>query len=71
MLMLSRTPRESIIIGDNIEITVIEINNGQVKLGITAPRNIPVNRKEVYLQVKNENKKAAKITNSQDLKKLF
>ena len=69
MLTLSRTPRESIIIGDNIEITVLEINYGTVKLGISAPREIPVNRKEVYLQVKNSNQQAANST--KDIRKLF
>lgn len=48
MLVLSRKLNESIIIGDNIKIVVIEISPGKVRLGIDAPRDVPVHRKEVY-----------------------
>ena len=60
MLVLTRKVNESIIIGDDIEITVVEIKGDHVKLGITAPRNITVHRKEVYLAIQRENIVAAK-----------
>lgn len=59
MLILSRKIDESIIIGDDIEITILEIDNDKVKIGINAPRNIDVHRKEIYLQIQEENKLAS------------
>lgn len=47
MLILSRHKDESIVIGDDIEITVVEIRDGKVRLGIEAPRHVPVDRKEI------------------------
>lgn len=61
MLVLSRKKQESIVLGNNIEITVIDIQGDQVRLGITAPRNIPVHRKEIFLEIQEENKKAAEV----------
>lgn len=58
MLALSRKKDEAIIINDDIEITVIEIKGDQVKLGITAPKFVPIYRKEVYVQIKDANKEA-------------
>jgi carbon storage regulator len=55
MLVLARKPGESIVIGEGIEICIIESNNGIVKLGITAPKDIKVFRKELITEVKNEN----------------
>jgi carbon storage regulator len=52
MLVLSRQVDEKIIIGDNIVITVVEIRRGLVRLGIDAPRNVPVHREEVYNAIK-------------------
>ncbi len=60
MLVLTRKEDESIMIGDNIEIKVLELRENQVKIGIEAPRSIPVHRKEVYLSIKAENEEAAK-----------
>ncbi len=54
MLVLSRHKDESIVIGDDIEITIVEIRDNKVRLGITAPRNIPVNRMEVYEAIQRE-----------------
>jgi carbon storage regulator len=48
MLVLSRTVTQEIMIGDNIRIMVIEIRDGKVRLGITAPRDVPVHRHEIY-----------------------
>ena len=59
MLVLSRKPNESIIIGDNIEIKIVEVKGDYVKLGITAPKSIPVHRKEVYEAIQRENIEAA------------
>ncbi|MCP3997440.1 MAG: carbon storage regulator CsrA [bacterium] len=55
MLVLTRRPGESIVIGENIVITVIEIKGGQVRIGIDAPREVDVYREEIYEQVKQEN----------------
>ncbi|MDR1639451.1 MAG: carbon storage regulator CsrA [Clostridiales bacterium] len=59
MLALSRKVGESIIISDNIEITVLGVSGETAKLGVTAPRSIPVHRKEVYEQIQLENKEAS------------
>ena len=58
MLALSRKKNEAIIVNNNIEITVLEIRGDQVKLGIAAPKEIPIYRQEVYAQIQAENKKA-------------
>jgi len=55
MLVLARRLNESIMIGDEIEIVVIDIKGDQVKLGIKAPRKITVHRKEIYQEIKQEN----------------
>lgn len=60
MLVLTRRVNQSIKIGDDIEITIIEVRGDQVRLGVTAPRDIPVHRKEVYLQIQQENLNAAR-----------
>jgi carbon storage regulator len=62
VLVLTRRTNQSIKIGDDIEITVIEVRGDQVRLGITAPRDIAVHRKEIYLQIQQENVKAAHAT---------
>lgn len=58
MLVLTRKLNESIIIGDEVKITVVEVKGEQVKLGISAPKRISVHREEVYLEIQKENKKA-------------
>lgn len=62
MLVLTRKKDERIIIGDKIKITVVEIENGRVKLGIDAPDEIEIVREELYKEVETENKEAAEIT---------
>ncbi len=59
MLVLSRKKGEAIVIGENIELTIIEIQGDQVRLGINAPKNISIHRKELFLEIQEENKKAA------------
>ena len=59
MLVLTRKTNESIMIGDEIKVTVVEVRGDQVKLGITAPKRISVHREEVYLAIQKENIKAA------------
>ena len=55
MLVLTRKAGESIVIGNEVTVTVVEVRNGQVRLGIEAPRSIEVHRKEVYEQVMAQN----------------
>lgn len=62
MLVLSRQRDESIIIGDNVQITVVDIRGDKVRLGIIAPTEIPVHRKEVYDAIQRENRKAAGVS---------
>ena len=58
MLALSRKKNEALVINNNVEITVLEIKGEQVKLGISAPKEVPVYRKEVYVQIEEANKDA-------------
>jgi len=59
MLVLSRKPNESIMIGDDVEIKIVEVKGDYIKLGITAPRHIAVHRKEIYEAIQRENREAA------------
>jgi carbon storage regulator len=59
MLVLSRQRDETIMIGDDVQVTVVDIRGEKVRLGITAPPHIPVHRKEVYEAIKRENQAAA------------
>lgn len=59
MLILTRKPGESLYIGDNIKITIVEIKGHQVRVGIDAPTELRIYREEIYLQILEENKKAA------------
>ena len=61
MLVLSRQRDETIMIGDEIEITVVDIRGDKVRLGITAPTRIAVHRKEVYDAIRRENREAAQV----------
>lgn len=62
MLILSRKKEESIMIGDDIEIKIVKIEGKTVKIGIIAPDNIRILRKELYDEIKNENIEATKIS---------
>ncbi len=61
MLVLSRHRDESIMIGDDIVITVVDIRGDKVRLGIDAPQEIPVHRQEVYDAIKRENEKSSRL----------
>ncbi len=71
MLALSRKKDEAIVINDDIEITVIEIKGDQVKLGISAPKAVPIYRKEVYMQILDSNKEAAESVDVKSLNQIF
>jgi carbon storage regulator len=58
MLVLSRQKDESIMIGDDVEVTIVDVRGDKVRLGITAPKSIPVHRKEVYEAIQREKKEA-------------
>lgn len=61
MLVLSRQRDETIMIGDDVEITIVDIRGDKVRLGITAPPHVPVHRKEVYDAIQRENRAASNI----------
>ena len=63
MLVLTRKKDQTIVINDNIEITVLDIQGDQVRIGINAPRSVSIHRKEVYLEIQEENKKASVVGN--------
>ena len=68
MLVITRKKDESVLIGEDIEITIIKLEDGSVKLGISAPKDKTILRKEVYEKVKEENIKA--ISSNLDIRKL-
>ena len=61
MLIITRKKGESLMIGDDIEIVISKIDDGSVKLGIKAPKDVSILRKEIYEEVEKENKEATKI----------
>lgn len=71
MLALSRKKDEAIVIDNDIEIKIIDIKGDQVKLGISAPKSVPVYRKEVYAQITEANKEAANVEGIESLKQLL
>ncbi len=56
MLALTRRKGEALMINNNVEVTILEVRGDQVKIGISAPKDVPIYRKEVYLQIQEENK---------------
>ncbi|MBU3111762.1 carbon storage regulator CsrA [Clostridium lacusfryxellense] len=58
MLVISRKKGESLLIGDDVEITIIKVENGSVKIAINAPKEIGILRKELYVEVTDENQRA-------------
>ena len=71
MLALSRKKNEAIIINNNIEISILEVKGDQVKIGISAPKEVPIYRKEVYVQIQEANQAAADIEGLDALKNLL
>ena len=71
MLALSRKKNEALVINKNIEITVLEVKGEQVKLGISAPKEVPIYRKEVYVQIQEANTMATNAVGMETLKKLL
>ena len=71
MLALSRKQGESIMIGSDIEITVLEVKGEQIKIGISAPKSVPVYRKEIYSQIQEANRETVATLDIESLKKLF
>ena len=71
MLALSRKKNEALVINNNIEITILEIKGEQVKLGISAPKEVPIYRKEVYVQIQEANEEAVSMDGLEALKNLL
>ena len=71
MVALSRKKNEALIVNNNIEITVLEIKGEQVKLGISAPKEVPVYRKEVYVQIQEANQEAVSMEGLSALQNLL
>ena len=71
MLALTRKKGEALVVNNNIEITILEIRGDQIKIGITAPKDVPIYRKEVYLQIQEENKAAISVDSMQVLQGLL
>lgn len=71
MLALSRKKNEAIIINNNVEVTILEVKGDQVKIGITAPKEVPVYRKEVYLQIQEANQEAVNVDGMEALRNLL
>ena len=71
MLALSRKKNEAIVINNNIEVTILEVKGDQVKVVITASKEVPVYRKEVYVQIQNANKEAVTAEGMEALKNLL
>jgi len=72
MLVLTRKANESIMLGKDIEIIILAVEEGRVKIGIAAPRNVEIMRKEIYVEIQEENKAAsAPIQGLEDLKAIL
>ena len=71
MLALSRKKNEAIIINNNVEVTILEVKGDQVKIGIAAPKDVPIYRKEVFTQIQEANKDAVNVDGIEALKNLL
>ncbi len=71
MLVLTRRENESIMIGHDVEVKILDLKENQVKIGIVAPRSIPVHRREVYLAIQAENAEAASASGIPDISGLL
>jgi len=70
VLILTRKTNQSIMIGDQIEIVIVEVRGDQVKIGIKAPKDIAVHRSEVYKEIQEQNKKASKSLKLENIKQI-
>lgn len=71
MLALSRRKNEALVINNNIEVTVLDVKGDQVKLGVSAPKEVPIYRKEVYIQIQDANKSTVDEESAKALSELF
>ena len=71
MLALSRKKGEALVVNNNVEITILEVKGDQVKIGITAPKEVPIYRKEVYMQIQEANQAAVNAEGMEALKNLL
>lgn len=71
MLALTRKKGEALVLNNNIEVTILEIRGDQVKIGVSAPKEVPIYRKEVYLQIQKENEESSSTDSMERLKNLF
>ena len=71
MLALARKVNESIVINDDVEVTVLEIKGDQVKIGINAPKSVPIYRRELYVQIQKANEEAMNSADPSALNELF
>lgn len=71
MLALTRKKGDAIVINNDIEITILDVKGDQVKVGIAAPKEVPIYRKEVYLQIQEANKEAMTKQSPETFKNLF
>ena len=71
MLALARKVNQSIVIGNDVEVTILEIKGDQIKIGINAPKNVPIYRKEIYTQIQEEIKSAVQEVDLEKIRNLF
>jgi carbon storage regulator len=71
MLALTRKKGEALVINNNIEVTILDIRGDQIKIGISAPKDVPIYRKEVYNQIQKENEEAFSSDSIEMLEKLM
>ncbi|MCI8380007.1 MAG: carbon storage regulator CsrA [Lachnospiraceae bacterium] len=71
MLALARKVNQSIVIGNDIEVTLLEIKGDQIKIGINAPKSVPIYRKEIFAQIQEENKSAMQEVDVSKVRQLF
>jgi carbon storage regulator len=61
MLILTRRPQETLVVGDNIKVQVLGVKGGQVRLGVEAPREVPVYREEIWVRIKRDKLKSGEL----------
>lgn len=71
MLALARKVNQSIMIGNDVEITILEIKGDQIKIGINAPKSVPIYRKEIFAQIQEENKNAVQEVDIAKIRDIF